>query len=200
MTRKQALQYAIDVIKNSENNSEESRQAEECLISLSNDLPLTTWSKDAIFDACNQYCEKHNRPYLTVTDFKSRELPPHATIKKRFGITAAEFRDKYYPRPMSNHKHNVYCKMTKEEYTYEFACFCANYSFLTQDEYNKRRPSRLPTWSILAKMNNVDRWSELLKIAGVNFEKNKRIKLSVTSESRSGNIEKLKEYIEKKKG
>ena len=101
---------------------------------------------------------------------------------------------------MSNHKHNVYCKMTKEEYTYEFACFCANYSFLTQDEYNKRRPSRLPTWSILAKMNNVDRWSELLKIAGVNFEKNKRIKLSVTSESRSGNIEKLKEYIEKKKG
>lgn len=200
MTRKQAIQYAIEAIKNNGDDSDKIKQAEKCLLSILNDLPLTTWSKDAIFDACNQYCEKHNRSYLTVTDFKSKELPPHMVIKKRFGISAAEFRDKYYPRPVVDPKHSVYCKMTKEEYTYEFACFCANYSYLTQEEYNKCKPSYLPTWHVLATMNGVTRWSELLNIAGVSFCKKMDVQLNISSSSHSGRVERLKEYIAKKKG
>jgi len=198
MTRKEAIIYAIDMIRKYGGDSEESKSAEEKLTSVMNDLPLTKWSKEAIFDACDQYCKKHNKSYLTATDFNSGELPPHRVVKKRFGMEVKEFRDQYYPVPNRMPYHNVYYKMSEEDYTKEFAQFCKKYSYLTQDEYNKRRPEHLPTWVILARMNGVERWTELLSIANVEFEKYKEIQLSVTSESQSGNIERIKEYLMKK--
>jgi len=199
MTRKEAILYAIDIIRKHGDNDEESKIAIEKLTSIMNDLPLTIWSKDAIFDACDAYCKKHNKTYLTATDFKSKELPPHGTVKKRFGVAVQEFRDLYYPIPHKTPYHNVYYKMSEEDYTKEFARFCGNYSYLTQDEYNKQKPDYLPTWIILARMNGVERWTDLLEVAGVKFEKFKEINLCVASESRTGVVELIKEHIENKK-
>lgn len=193
MTRKQALREAIEIVQKTRMNAAKKDEIIESLELCEAELPFAKWSEEAIFDACDQYCIDHNRDYLKLDDFKRGGLPSHPTIKNRFGLTAKEFRDKYYPLKNPNKKHPVYSHKSCEEYTNDFVAQYRSVNPKSAVEYNKLRPKGYPTWSVVAAMNGVTTWCALLKL--FNLDKKPVSKLKVISISESGSIELLKKLI-----
>ena len=167
MTRKEALLKAIEILEKSK--EEEKEDVIKGLKLCVSELPFTKWSEEAIFDACDQYCKDHNRTYLILADFTNAGLPAHPTIKNRFGITAREFRDKYYPIPKSSFYH----KKTNEEYTKDFIEQFKLINPSSAVKYNKCRPKGYPTWQHIAKINDLTAWLPLLSKFGLQYQKPK---------------------------
>ncbi|MDD6837330.1 MAG: hypothetical protein PUF04_09300 [bacterium] len=156
MTRKQALSIAIDHIRSSDvPNKEEIIAALELC---SEELPMTHWSQAAIMDACQQFLIDNNTQTLTVTDFeKSRQLPSHTAIQRTYHMSAAEFRDRFFPQPPPTYKGKSSDEWTK--------LFIRSYRRLrpsSGDAYNALRATETPTWNTIAKWNNLSSWSDLL--------------------------------------
>lgn len=193
MTRKTALLRAISMIEAMtpppEGKDELIKKLQLCI----DELPFSKWSEDAIFDACDQYCEDHNRTYLITSDFQKAELPSHPTVKNRFGMTLSEFRDKYYPLPSSRSGKSPYSDRPVESYNKDFVEFYKNNYGIRGDEYNNRRPAGSPTWHTLAKMNGLKQsWFLLLSTLGL--KRTVEFTPTVTSASKSGVIEYIKKH------
>lgn len=90
MTRKTALRKALEVVTD--------KEVANKLQEIMNDLPLTSWSENTIFDSLEQWIEDNGRT-PTTTDLKQKGLPPHTVIKQKFNMTAKEFLTKYYKKP-----------------------------------------------------------------------------------------------------
>lgn len=152
MTRKQALALAIEALS-SINGSEEARKI---LHTLSQELPFTQWTKEAIRDAVEQFILEQGR-VPTVTDFKRSTLPPHPMIKKRFGLTAKEWLDLHYPNRQP----------TEEEQREQInAAFIREYCRIrpgTARAFNEARREDCPSWYRVAVRNGLHRWGELLQ-------------------------------------
>lgn len=164
MIRKDALREAIQIV---ENAGIEQSKKDEIIAGLElciQELPFSHWSKAAIFDACDQWVQEHGELHLSA--FVSAEMPSHPTIKNRFGMTAKEFRDTYYP--ISNiTTRSKYYKLNREEWDRLFIEEFHRLKIRSQEDYNRRRNVELPTWATMAGMHGLVRWSDLLKELGL---------------------------------
>lgn len=166
MTRKTALKEAITIIKSSEIDKNKKENIIKCLELCIEELPFAKWTKEAIFDACDQFIEDNGRP-LILNDFVSKDLPSHPTIKNRFGITLKEFRDLYYPLPKKKARRpeNII-----EEFRKEYLRCGAK----TRQEYNKLRNKSLPCATTVIRLSGIDSWAELMTRAGIHQDKKTR--------------------------
>lgn len=151
MTRKQALSAAIETL-----NAAGQTEAAEILHKLSGELPFFSWSKEAIFDAVDQFILDHGRA-PTTTDFKKRGLPPHTVIKRRFGVTVQEWLEQHYPTnktPLDE----LQAKAT-EDFIKEYLRIRPT----SAEDYNARRTHPSCGWFAIAKYNHTRRWRILLE-------------------------------------
>jgi len=190
MTRKDALKSAIALVGFSDITDKEKEEIVKGLNLCLEELPYSKWSREAIFDACDQYCKDKGRTYLTMADFVSSEMPSHPTIKNRFGMTAKEFRDTFYPLPNQSGKHAWYNKKSPQEYIDDFIKQYQTAEPKNGDEYNKTRPKGYPTWSVIARMNDTKAWKPLLKKLGL--IKEEKMQFKVRTESADGTYERIK--------
>jgi hypothetical protein len=92
MTRKQASNQAIHELSKQDGQEE----VIEKLQSICNELPLCNWTEAAIKDSVEQFYVENGR-YPNVTDFKKKGMPPHPSVKRRFGINLKDRLQKNYP-------------------------------------------------------------------------------------------------------
>lgn len=177
MTRKNALNIAIKYIyENYEVSPEKDdilKKLQECV----DDLPLNRWSKIAIFDACDQYLIDNNKTYLTMGDFTSGKLPSHPAVKNRFGITLAEFRDKYYPIPEG---YRIKPKTVESDES-KINRFIETYHRVkpsSAKEYLDRKNEDDIGWIPCAKIVGVRNWDELLAFLGLSRYSSMQVKQS----------------------
>lgn len=165
MTRKQALLWAIEVLDNTR-QTEETAAAREKLEECIAELPFTRWSERAIFDACDQFLLDHGRPPST-RDFAGYGLPGHRTIQERFGMTAAEFRNRYYSKESDISWCSSYRMCTSQEIVDQFVEEYHRLRPTSNTGYNKERDRRAPTWQTAAKQLGVRKWSEMKQALGL---------------------------------
>lgn len=165
MTRRQAIRESMKMVEKSRISADRKKEMLQALQLCLDELPFARWSKEAIFDACDDFIQSRNQN-LTTGCFSLTGMPSHSTIKHRFGMTAKEFRDKYYPlvnrNPRSPYRsHPV--EYWNERFIKDFNEIMAS----SQDDYNKRRDQDLPSWFTLARMNGLSTWTALLDLLGL---------------------------------
>lgn len=176
MTRRDALREAIYIVSNARIGKQRKAEIIAGLELCQQELPFSHWSKEAIFDACNTWIADHGELHMRA--FASPQMPSHPTIKNRFGMTAREFRDKYYPMkdvstrsPYYQHSINEWNEMFVDEFN---LIECTG-----QDDYNQRRNHKLPTWNTMAAMNNCKTWNQLLALLSLKTYQKSRPKVEV---------------------
>lgn len=155
MTRKQALEAAIELLSSRRECTEIVEKLEECAA----ELPFAGWSEEAIFDACDQFIYEHNR-LPNTRDFAGKGLPSHTVIKHRFGVNVSEFRKKYYG-DLHTRGSSVFGDRAPDEWA---ALFVEEYTRLkpaSAADYNRLRPKHIPSWTTIAKMLGAKSWVEL---------------------------------------
>lgn len=168
MTRKQALQQAIEIVNESTVDEETRKSIVEKLELCISELPFAKWSEEAVFDACDQYILEHKRP-LTLKDFASKELPSHPTVRNRFGISLREFRDTYYPLPPVPDRTADRIQKDIQEVIREFAEEFKRIEAKTREDYDRRRDRRHPCSASLIRVSKASSWAELMYMAGVEY-------------------------------
>ncbi|MDL2248422.1 hypothetical protein LJB89_01860 [Tyzzerella sp. OttesenSCG-928-J15] len=170
MTRKQALEQAITLLKTLE-CTKEINQIIHKLDELKNDIPITAWTKETIFDTLTQFTIENNRN-PTVTDLKRKlketKLPPHPVIKHRFGMTAKEFLQTYYPQKCNS---KLFSDKTKDEWCDFFVSEYYRIKPTCDEEYNEKRETGSPSWQFVAGLFDIKQWSvfkEFLKLPTYN--------------------------------
>lgn len=166
MIRKEALRKAIEIIEKAQLPDHE-KEREEIIAGLElciQELPFSHWSEAAIFDACDQWVQEHGE--LLLSAFVCAEMPSHPTIKNRFGMTAKEFRDTYYPISDVTTRSRYY-KHNRAEWDKMFIEEFHKLRVRSQEDYDRRRNTSLPTWLTMANMHGVARWSDLLEELGL---------------------------------
>ena len=144
--------------------------AKEKVKEILSDMPFTGWSERTIFDTVEQFILDNGKP-PTVREFDKKGLPPHPVLKLRFGLTAKEFLDKYYPTEKKCDS-DIYYTKTKEEW---LSFFIHNYNSIkptSAEQYNQERPKDTPTWHMYARLYGLSRWNELLEFAKLERYKN----------------------------
>ncbi len=159
MTRKDALREAIQIVSNARIGKQRKADIIAGLELCQQELPFSHWSKAAIFDACDTWVQEHGELHMQA--FVSPVMPSHPAIKNRFGMTAREFRDKYYPMKDVSTR-SPYYKHSVSEWNEIFVEEFTRIKCTGQDDYNRRRNHELPTWVTMAKMNGCETWNQLL--------------------------------------
>lgn len=149
MTRKQALELAIRAL---DGNGE----AVQILHTMIDELPLNRWTEASIRDAVEQFTLDHGRP-PTQTDFRSKRLPPHSVIQRRFGVTLQEWLEQHYPTQKTP-LDEVQAKAT-EDFIKEYLRIQPT----SAEDYNARRTHPSRGWFAIAKYNHTRRWRILLE-------------------------------------
>lgn len=160
MTRKQALMRVCEILSTYEDLPEKDELLQK-VGEVIHELPLTGWSEATIFDTIDQWIYEHGR-IPSTKDMARKGLPPIPVIKNRFGINAAEFLHKYYPkdRPLCNSER--YGDKTVEEWSERFVREYNRIKPIGAVDFNKRRPEGFPTWRTFARLLGLSKWNELL--------------------------------------
>lgn len=160
MTRKRALLAAVRIVESMKIKQEEKKEIIDGLNLCLSELPFSKWSKEAIFDACNQFIEENGK--ITLNDFKKAELPSHPTIRNRFGMTLAEFCNEYYPDRMQAFIKSPYQNMSRQELTDIFKCEFNRIHPTSRKDYDKRRDKKTPCSTTIMARLNITKWLILL--------------------------------------
>lgn len=188
MTIKTALEIAAELVRQS--NRPDKAEVIEALSLCRDTLHTMKWTKELIFDACDQFVLEHQRN-ITTRDFDRKGLPRHPTVERIFHMTAAEFRDRYYPlAPTTRTVMSPYGDLSQEEVARRFVKeFHRIRASSAEDFDHRRRKSASPCWLTVARICGLpDRWSALLNHLGLEtYPKVKRAreqtKFSVSSNS-----------------
>ncbi len=156
MTRKQALQKAIEVLAADKENEAVIHKLEE----IKADMPLNHWSESSIFDTVEQFIEDNGRP-PTATDFKKKGMPPHPVIKLRFNKTLGEWLEEHYPTPKPT------AEELKQIYTEAFLKDYDRIKPRSQEEFNQNKSPDTRGWQTVATYHNVKSWRNLVKALGL---------------------------------
>lgn len=164
MTRKEALREAMQIVSSARIGKGRKEEILAGLALCRRELPFARWTREAVLDACDAWVQEHGS--LTLRAFASPEMPSHSTVKNRFGMTARQFRDRYYPLdggpgrgPFAGQGVDEWNRRFREDF---HAMGCAG-----QADYNRRRDRALPTWNTVAAMNGVKTWRQLLEKLGL---------------------------------
>lgn len=152
MTRKQALNKAIQVLLLQEGNEE----VVELLQDIYDELPLIHWSDKSIRDAVEQFIVDNQR-VPTVSDFRKKGMPPHPVIKQKYKINLAEWLQQNYPRQKPSFEE------LKEKYTLEFLRDYDRIKPKSQEEFNRNRTQGTRGWQTIAYYHGIKSWRNLLK-------------------------------------
>lgn len=178
MTRKIALQEAIKIIESSRIGKQRKEDIITGLRLCLEELPFARWSKAAIFDACDQFLTEHG--HLRLRDFDCAGLPTHPTIKNRFGMTAKEFRDQYYPLPDAAECKPKYSPEDRDQWNAQFIEEFRRIRCTGEAHYNMCRKKDAPVWQTLCSLNEVDTWRQLLQKLKLDTYSSERPSLSAT--------------------
>jgi len=142
MTRKQALYKVLDAV--------DDKAIRAKIIEILDDMPLTNWSEQSIFDTIDQFAIDNNRlPH--VSDFKKKGLPPHTVIKLRFGMNLKEFLEKYYTsKKLCSSR--LYHQKTKDEWKDIFIRDYIKNKPRSAEGHNKARTKGTPSWQTISVM------------------------------------------------
>lgn len=164
MTRKNALEMAVMVVKSSDLNKETKQEIIEKLNQCVTDMPLNHWSRESILDACQQYIEDNGRP-IGLADFdRSPKLPSHPVVERKFNMSLREFRDTYFPLPTPK------ILDTPAALTAYLSAFKSNFEesgARTRDEYDKLRGEGTPCSAAILRATGFGSWHELIHRANV---------------------------------
>ena len=201
MTRKQALSRTIEILNNLKTqDAEEIKTLTHVLKSIYDDCPMSHWSRDAIFDAIDQYILEHNCLPNNRTLNDNSNLPTHSTIKNRFGLTTEEFYNMYYSDYIRKCKSRTYHYQTVEFWINDFKIQYVKLNYPSMREYDKQREPNTPCSRHLVKMLGLDTWNELLdfcrfEIKGQNV--NSKVKPKIEKTIKHVKIVTLQSDIEK---
>lgn len=169
MTRKEALREAMQIVSNARIGKQRKADILAGLELCQRELPFAHWTREAVFDACDTWVKEHGT--LSLRAFTSPLMPSHPTIKNRFGMTARQFRDRYYPLDGAPAR-SPYGGRGVEEWNGRFRVDFHAMGCTGQADYNRRRNRELPTWNTVAVMNGVKSWRQLLGKLGLStYEK-----------------------------
>lgn len=177
MTRKNALKEAIKVVENAKMDPETKVEIIEKLNLCIEELPFAKWSKEAIFDACDQFKEEHG-DIVTTAAFGRAGLPSHTTIKHRFGMTAKEFRDKYYPLPPIDK--SKYASYPMPEALKDFRKEFVRCGARTREEYDHLREKTYPCSATILKIAGTKSWPELIAMTDTRIPPKQKKKAELT--------------------
>ena len=153
MTRKQALNKAIQVLSNNGEYAEVVRLLKD----IHDELPLIHWSDKSIRDTVEQFIIDNCR-IPSATDFKRKGMPPHPVIKLKYKITLGEWLGKNYPK-----KKDSFDEL-KEKYTKEFIEEYDRIKPRSQGQYNSERNTGTKCWQTIASYYKVKSWRELMEV------------------------------------
>ena len=162
MTRKQALLEVLQILE-TQQQTKQICEIKEKINEILSELPITSWSKQTIFDTLDQFAIDNNRN-PTVTDLKLKDMPSHPSIANRFKMSANDFLSLYYPKKCSS---KIFSSKTKEEWLELFIIDYEKIKPYSADEYNKNRGKNQPAWNTLAKMFDFKSWERLKSLAKV---------------------------------
>lgn len=197
MTIKSALKTAITIISQSDSpdKDEISRALQICY----DTIHTMQWTKELVFDACDQFILDNQRN-ITTHDFDHALLPRHTTIQRLFGMTAAEFRDRYYPpTPPIRDIHSSYKYESKDEVIQMFVDEFNRIKATSQEDFVERYDRhRSPCWQTAAAYCGMpDQWTAMLEHLGLKkYPKSKRVRrpVQIPVTSNSALLEKCKKH------
>ena len=152
MTRKQALQRAIESLSQFPEYAEEVRLLEE----ISDELPLIHWSDRSIRDTVEQFILDNGRP-PTASDFKKAGMPPHTVVQNKYKMPLSQWLNENYPTPKPS------AEELKEEYTQAFLEDYHRIKPRSQYEFNQHKRPETRGWQTVAAYHNTRSWRNLLK-------------------------------------
>ena len=151
MTRKQALQRAIEVLTEKGGETDAIGRLQEML----NELPIIHWTDASIRDRVEQFRLDHGR-FPTASDFKKRGMPPNSVIAQHYGVSLQTWLSQNYPSDKPDR--------TKEKPT-QTECFRQEYLRIhpkSSEDFNHRRSPGIRGWQTIAQYNQAKNWHELL--------------------------------------
>ena len=152
MTRKQALQRAIESLSQFPEYAEEVRLLEE----ISDELPLIHWSDRSIRDTVEQFILDNGRP-PTASDFKKAGMPPHTVVQNKYKMPLSQWLNENYPTPKPS------AEELKVEYTQAFLEDYHRIKPRSQYEFNQHKRPETRGWQTVAAYHNTRSWRNLLK-------------------------------------
>ena len=152
MTRKQALQRAIEHLSRFPEYTEEVRLLEE----IRRELPLIHWSDRSIHDTVEQFILDNGRP-PTASDFKKAGMPPHTVVQNKYKMSLSQWLNENYPTPKPS------AEELKEEYTQAFLEDYHRIKPRSQYEFNQHKRPETRGWQTVAAYHNTRSWRKLLK-------------------------------------
>ncbi|MCL2854050.1 MAG: hypothetical protein FWE21_00360 [Defluviitaleaceae bacterium] len=168
MTRKQALQAALDVVTD--------QGTKEKIQEILDHMPFMGWSEQTIFDTINQFIIDNGRPPRTA-EFKKKTLPPHTVIKLRFGINLKDFLEKHYPQNQPSPS-RPYSHQTKEHWQAQFIDDYIKNRPPSARQHNAVRTQGTPSWQTISTMFGIQKWRDWLKHCNLTAAKGTQINLT----------------------
>lgn len=159
------------------------------------------WTKELVFERLDKWKSEHGRnPNMTnLTEF---DMPNPTSIQRLFDMKASAFLSIYYPSGNKKPATTIYSVKSRQEWIDEFVKQFTEIKPKSSREYNAKRDKSTPNWETIAKYLNVSKWTELIKITGVDIKslRNQEAYRSkhYTVNSTSSLYEKLERLLEKK--
>ena len=141
------------------------------------------WTDKTIRKAIECFIDENGRPPKVKELDQYDWLPPHSSIKNRYGVCAGKWLLENYP-PAEVNWRNSYKHYTPGDFR---AIFVSEYRRIEPTNklvYNKERTPTTPSWQYIAKMLGVDTWVKLKTVCGVNYHKKRRGERSFVVTSR----------------
>ena len=158
MTRKNALNKAIQVLSLSEGNEEIIEKLQDLL----EEIPLIHWSDKSIHDRVQQFAEEEGRN-PTASDFRKKGMPPHPVFKQKYGINLSKWLERYYPT------HRPTPEELEKEYSEEFIKEYSRIKPRSADEYEVKRSRGTKSWQTVRSHCNQTSWRGLIRYLGLPF-------------------------------
>lgn len=148
MTRTQALEHAISVLK----DDKDSREAVSMLYEIKNEIMIKRWTASSIRDAVEQFIIDNGR-LPKASEFGKNGIPTGTAVKNIYSKTVSEWLYENYPEK----------KSPVRKYTEDFIHDYFEIEPKSQYEFNKNRKSGTKAWQTVAKCYNLTSWNALLK-------------------------------------
>ena len=134
------------------------------------------WDKDKIISKIKEWTEENGRVPKSP-NFNEFGMPHHATVRKHFGITPAALDKRLYPElTTTRYEPNPWGFVTNEDW---ICCFREQFTkhsdkIASERMYDGLRDKNTPCAGTILRHCNIANWNDLLKAAGVKYQKKKK--------------------------
>lgn len=171
MTTKDALELAISVLQENQQNAKYS-EAVKLLQNLQKRDMIMQWSQETIIAALDSWKDQHGKP-PTVTHLIEPGMPGANVIQKHFGVRASALLNKLYPPDDTpTPPQNQYGYLSSDDwlscFREQFLKHC-NESGFSSKTYNMFKDKGTPLWMTIARHCGTTQWSKLMELANVSY-------------------------------